>query len=292
MRDGLDGRYSARLIRAALTGTATAAVRQTEVVGSVVELETELAGRVIGSCRAREPSVAGILVHGSYATGRASRESDLDLALFIEGKPSEHYRTWFEARDGLAPLHVSARCDLNLDVWSEERGEPEDWALGFPVELPHRWLWHGDPRLAELLGDYPVMSKPGSPPEIEDMVDAAVKTRRHARCGDELSARLEAQAAARFAAPAVCALNDPKPVTDPPSALAAVLGLPVAPRGWKVDFPVSMGLTTAALDEIVEATIRLVRGTLRLARERNPGVDRQPEIERYLIDGTLERLLE
>ena len=187
---------------------------------------------------------------------------------------------------------MSARCDLNLDVWNEEREEPEDWALGFPVELPHRWLWHGDPRLAELLGDYPVMSKPGSPPEIEDMVDAAVKTRRHARGGSELSARLEAQAAARFAAPTVCALNNPKPVTDPPSALAAVLGLPVAPRGWKVDFPVSMGLTTAALDEIVEATIRLVRGTLRLARERDPGVDRQPEIERYLIDGTLERLLE
>jgi len=53
-----------------------------------------------------------------------------------------------------------------------------------------------------------------------------------------------------------------------------------------------MGLTTAALGEIVEATIRLVRGTLSLARERNPGVDRQPGIERYLIDGTLERLLE
>lgn len=257
----------------------------------VPDLERGLADRVIGSCRAREPSVAGILVHGSYATGRATSESDLDLALFIEGEPAEHYRTWFEARDGLAPLHVSARCDLNIGVWEEEREQPEDWAFGLPVELPHVWLWRGDRRLTELLGDNPVLSKPGSLPEIEDMVDAAVKTRRHARGGDELGARLEAQAAARFAAPTVCALNDPKPVTDPHSALAAVVALPIAPPGWKIDLPVAMGLTTAPLDEIVRATIRLASGTLRLARERNPVVDRQPEIERYLIDGTLERLL-
>ena len=136
-----------------------------------------------------------------------------------------------------------------------------------------------------------MLSKPGGPPEIEDMVDAAVKTRRRARGGDELGARLEAQAAARFAAPTVCALNRPGPVTDPRSALAAVLALPVVPPGWKTDLPVAMGLTTAALEEIVMATIRLVSGTLRLARERNPVVDRQPEIERYLIDGTLESLL-
>jgi phosphoribosyl-AMP cyclohydrolase len=235
--------------------------------------------------------VAGILVHGSYATGRASSESDLDLALFIEGEPSEDYRTWFEVRDGLAPLHVSARCDLNIGVWDQEREEPEDWALGLPVELPHVWFWRGDRRLTELLGDHPVLSKPGGPPEIEDMVDAAVKMRRHARGGDELGARLEAQAAARFAAPTVCALNDPEPVTDPRSALAAVLALPVAPPGWQDGLLVAMGLTTAALDELVPATTRLVSGTLRLARERNPGVDRQPEIKRYLLDGTLERLL-
>lgn len=273
-------------------GTLTAGFCQTQGVGaSVSDLEPDLTRRVIGSCRAREPSAAGILVHGSFATGRASRESDLDLALFIEGEPSEHYRTWFEARDGLPPLHVSARCDLNIEVWAEERSEPEDWALGLPVALPHVWLWLSDRRLAEVLGDHPVLSKPGTPPEIEDMVDAAVKMRRHAFGGDELGARLEAQAAARFAAPTVCALNDPEPVTDPRSALAAVLALPVAPAGWKADFPVAMGLTAAAFDEIVEATIRLVTGTLRLARERNPGVDRQPEIERYLVDGTFERLL-
>lgn len=157
------------------------------------------AERVIGSCRAREPSVAGILVHGSYANARSR---------------------------SLSPL-----------------------------------------------------ARP------------ALKVRCSALRGDEVGARLEAQAAARFAAPTVCALNDPEPVTDPRSALAAVLAFPIAPPGWTVDLPVSMGLAIAALDQTVEATIRLVTGTLRLARERNPGVDRQPEIERYLVDGTFERLL-
>jgi Nucleotidyltransferase domain len=261
------------------------------VGASVSDLEVGLVDQVVSSCQVREPTTVAVLVHGSYATGHADLDSDLDLALFTDGEPSEHYRMWFAARGSLEPLHVSARCDLTIDAWAEEQEEPEDWALGLPVELPHAWLWLGDRRLAEVLGDRPLLSKPGKPPEIEDMVDAALKMRRHARTGDELGARLEAQAAARLAAPVVCALNHPGPVTDPRSALAAVLGLPVVPLGWEVDLPVSMGLAAAALGETVQATIRLVRGTLRLARERNPGVDPQPETERYLVDGTFERLL-
>lgn len=258
---------------------------------SVTDLDPDLVAQVIDSCRAREPRVAGVLVHGSYATGRATLESDLDLGLFIEGEPSEHYRTWFEPRPRLTPLHVSARCDLGIDVWEKEGDEPEGWALGLPVKLPHVWLWCRDHRLAEILGGRPVLCKPGSPPEIEDMVEAALKTRRHALAGDEIGARLEAQSAARFAAPTVCALNDPQPVADARDAMASIIALPIAPPTWQVDLPVAMGLRAATMEEVVGAAIRLVSGTLRLARERNPGVDRQPGIQECLVDGTLERLL-
>jgi predicted nucleotidyltransferase len=264
----------------------------TEIVGwSVSDLEPGLIEVVISSCRAREPRVAGILVHGSYATGLARPESDLDLGLFIEGKASEHYRTWFEDREEREPLHVSARCDLNLQVWEAEREEPEGWALGLPVELDHVWLWCGDPKLTDALGDSPVLRKVGTLPEIEDMVDSTLKMRRHLRDGDELGVRLAAQTAARYAAPTVCALNEPEPVADPRSALAAVLALEITPPEWRADFPIAVGLTGAPVRDVVAATNRLVSGTLRLARERKPSVDRQPEIERYLCDGTLERLL-
>lgn len=259
---------------------------------SISDLGTELIEQVIGSCRSKEPGVEGILVHGSYATGLAEAESDLDLDLFIAGGPTVYYRTWFEPRDGKPPLHVSARSDLSIEVWQREGREPEPWALGLPVELPHVWLWCGNKRLAAALGERPVLSKPGSPPEIEDMVDALVKLRRAVRAGDELGVRLEAQAAARNAAPTVVALNKPAPVRDPRSALAAIIALPVAPPGWRSDFVVAAGLASTSIDDVTAATNRLVAGTLQLARRVDPGIDRQPEIERYLIDGTLERMLE
>ena len=259
---------------------------------SLSDLGEGLVEAVIGACRSREPRVEGILVHGSYATGQAQPESDLDLDLFVSGEPTVHYRTWFEPRDGLRPLHVSARCDLSLEVWQIEREEPEDWALGLPVEMPHAWVWCGSERLVEVLGERPVLAKPGSPPEVEDMVDAVLKMRRHARAEDELGARLEAQAAARYAAPTVAALNTPSAVSDPRSALESVLALTKAPPGWSSDFVVATGLSSAPVDKVVEAANRLVLGTLQLAREMNPGVDRQPEIERYLRDGAFERMLE
>lgn len=122
-------------------------------------------------------------------------------------------------------------------------------------------------------------------------IDAVLKMRRHAHAQDELGARLEAQAAARYAAPTVAALNAPPPVTDPRSALESVLRLTIEPPGW-ASVVVATGLSSAPFDEVLEATNRLAVRTLRLARKLNAAVDRQPEVERYLRDGTLERMLE
>lgn len=274
------------------SATYRAGTDQTVAVLSVSDLEGDLVERIISSCRMREPRMEAILVHGSYATGRARPDSDLDLGLFIAGEPSEHYRTWFETRQHHQLLHISARCDLNIDVWEQEGEEPEDWALGLPVELAHAWLWVGDGRLVDLLGERPVLAKPGSPPEIEDLIDAVIKMRRHAAAGDELGARLEAQAAARYAAPTVAALNALEPVTDPRSALDAIAALPVAPPQWASDLVVATGLVARTIDEVVEVTNNLALGVLRLVRELNPHADPQPEIARYLTDGTLERMLQ
>jgi phosphoribosyl-AMP cyclohydrolase len=257
----------------------------------LADLGRELGEQVVTSCREREPSAAGVLVHGSYATGRARPESDLDLGIFLRDEPTVHYRTWFEERPGQPPLHISARSDLSIDAWEEESEESEDWSLGLPVEMTHVWLWVGDEKLVEVLGERPVMRKPGGSPEIEDMVDAILKMRRHAGVGDELGARLEAQLAARCATPAVAALNDTGPVFDPRSALDAVLELQVAPLTWRDDLPICLGLRDATLETVVMAGNRLVTSTLRLVREVNPHVDSQPETTRYIADGTFERLL-
>jgi predicted nucleotidyltransferase len=50
---------------------------------SLGDLAAGLIDRVVASSREREPGTTGILVHGSYAMGRARPESDLDLAIFV-----------------------------------------------------------------------------------------------------------------------------------------------------------------------------------------------------------------
>jgi hypothetical protein len=54
---------------------------------------------------------------------------------------------------------------------------------------------------------------------------------------------------------------------------------------------VALGLAYATDDEVEAAALRLGRELLVLLRERAPDVDPQPEIARYLADGTLERHL-
>jgi phosphoribosyl-AMP cyclohydrolase len=261
-------------------------------VGMILDdLGDDLLAQVVSSCREREPTLEAVLVHGSYATGRAEVGSDLDLDLFVT-EPSVHYRTWFEPKGTGDALHVSARCDLTIDVWEEEADEPEDWSLGLPVRLRHRWLWRGNNHsIVAALGEEPVLVKPGADPEIEDMVDAALKMRRHARSGDEIGVRLEAQAAARCASATVAALNDPPPVETPREAVEGATSLSLAPRGWPEDLLTTLGLRVAPTDAVVESLDRLVLGVIRLVREVDPSVDKQPDVETYVRDGTLERLL-
>jgi phosphoribosyl-AMP cyclohydrolase len=258
---------------------------------SLEDLGDGLLSQVVASCREREPSVEAVLVHGSYATGDAQTESDLDLGLFVHD-PSGHYRTWFEPREDGEALHVSARCDLTPEVWKEEAREPEDWSLGLPVRLRHRWLWRGNSTLVAAIGEEPVLDKPGGGPEIEDMVDAILKMRRHSRNGDDVGTRLEAQAAARYASMTVAALSEPPPVDTPRAAVEGVSSLSVAPVGWRDDVVTALGLRAASTDEVVGSADRLVLGSLRLVREVNPSVDVQPDVETYVRDGTFERLLQ
>lgn len=254
----------------------------------LVDLSDQLVSRVVHTCLEREPRAIGILAHGSYATGNARTESDLDLDIFLAGDPTVHYRTWFVDRPDDLPLHISARSDYSLAAWDQEATESEDWAFGLPVEIVHSWVWCSDPALRETLGEWPVLRKPGSEPEIEDMVDALLKMRR---AGDVIGTRLQAMAVARYAAPCIVALSSLAPVHDPRGAVNALLTLPVAPDRWSYDIAGCLGLVERATAEIRESAERLVPGVLQMLRAVNPYADPQPDIAKYLMDGTFERII-
>lgn len=253
------------------------------------DLPAGLLDDVAGRLRAEEPAAVGILATGSYAAGRADSRSDVDLTVLTAVAPRVHYRTWFEPRHG-PPLHVSVGAKALAD-WVEDGARAADWALGFPTEEASVWIWTTDAARA-VLGDPPVARRPPALPELEDFLECATKVRRAARDGDNIGARWHAHRLGCFAPGLLRPLNPERRVTTVRDALQAALEIPEAPDAYRADLALCLGLEEASDRDVIIAALHLATGILALLRERRPGLDRQPDLPRYLADGTLERHLE
>lgn len=238
---------------------------------------------MVARLRDHEPTTRAVLVHGSYAKGTADADSDLDLYAITRDEPFVPYRMWFDG-----PLHVSAGAK-SVAAWLAARERPARWSLGFPARLDPEYLWSADEDIRRLLGDPPSLLMPGGEPELEDFVEGVLKTRRAARQGDEIGVRWRARATAVLAPTLLRPLNANRIVRNSRDALNAATELAVAPEHYRDDFLVAVGLVDG---DLPTATLRLARELLAFLREHAPHVDPQPEIARYLADGTLERLLD
>jgi phosphoribosyl-AMP cyclohydrolase len=86
-------------------------------------------------------------------------------------------------------------------------------------------------------------------------------------------------------------LNEDVLVHSPREALDAALSLPIAPVHYREDMTVCLALAAASVEEVERAGLRLTSELLAFLREHRPDVDPQPDLARYLADGTLERHL-
>lgn len=252
-------------------------------------LEPELVERVVARLRELEPSTVAVLVTGSYARGTADEDSDLDVNVLTDDKPSSDYRMWFDERPGQKDLHVSPSV-RSLHQSLAERDEPQDWALGFPVRNDVRYVWATD-GARTLLGDPPSSVHPPAPPELEDFVEFLTKVRRASSRGHGAGIRAFAREAAVLAPGLLRTLNEDVAVRDRLEALEAALSLRVAPEHYRDDLEVALGLIEASDEDVTKAAFRLGHELLAFLRDRKPDVDDQPDIARYLADGTLERHL-
>lgn len=224
----------------------------------------------------------GVAVLGSYARGDATPSSDLDLHAILREPPRIAYRTWFV--DG---LHVSFGF-AELAALRRVLARPGDWSLKLPSTVPAAWAWAGD-EAREALGDPPDLSRPAGEPELEDFVEWCAKAQRAA---DGLGLRLAARGLADEAPALLLELNEVPVVGSKAEAVRAACAFPVAPEGWPDDLPVLLGVVAATDARVRAAVERVGSGILRLLRERRSRVgDGQPELTRYLHDGTLERHL-
>ena len=255
---------------------------------SLASLPAGLLGRIVERALGLERDPLAVLVSGSYATGRAEPSSDLDLMLLVDREPTEGHRTWFEERPG-RPLHVSCGCKV-LDQWIENGREPAGWSLGFPTEETVTVLWATDTGRRRL-DDPPTVYRPAGPPELEDFVESASKAQRALAAGDGAGARWHVHDMAAYASTLLVPLNPPRRVTDRRDALAAALALPLAPRHYAADLATCLALDCVAGQTLAVAALRLPRELLAFLRTRQPDVDPQPWISRYLADGSLERHL-
>jgi phosphoribosyl-AMP cyclohydrolase len=256
--------------------------------GTIKGLEQTLLERVVGRLLVLEPEATAVLLTGSYAKGTATGTSDLDL-MVLTPIPRVGYRTWFEERRAAAPLQVSAGV-TTADLWVAKTETPARWSLGFPAISAAVYL-RTDEQTRVRLGDDPSLMHPAGEPELEDFVEFVLKAKRCARDGDELGLRLFAQEAASLAPGLLIPLNDDRIVHDRRDALDAARDLAVAPQNYTVDLTTCLGLTSLEADEVNAALGRLGKDLLAFLRSRAPDVDKQPELPRYLADGTLERQL-
>ncbi len=100
-----------------------------------------------------------------------------------------------------------------------------------------------------------------------------------------------AQGAAALAPTLLIAVNDERIVSDRRDTRDATLNLADAPADYASDLAVCLGLTSASGGEVKAAVARLGSELRAYLRERSSDVDGQPELTRYLADGTLERHL-
>lgn len=260
--------------------------RTVEVVAG---LAPELLKRIVARIDDVEPAASAVLVSGSYARGRAEQRSDLDLTVVVRGSPSSPQRAWFERRPGAAPLHVSVGA-YSLESLHARRAAPWEWAFGLPVLDEVRYVWATD-EVRTTLGDPPSVVHPGERPGLEEFVEFLAKVQKFWARGDGVGVRLVAPGVGFLAPAFLRPLNDEVVVRDRREALEAALAYRVTPEHYRDDLVVAIGVVEASDEATVEATLRLGRELLAFLRERNPNVDPQPDIARYLADGTLERHL-
>jgi phosphoribosyl-AMP cyclohydrolase len=256
---------------------------------SLETLPRDVVEGLVRRLREAEPAAIGVLVTGSYAVGRATSQSDLDLTVLTAVPEVCHYRTWFVPCAGRL-LHVSAGA-VSLAAWIAEGDEVASWSLGFPTEEIAVWLWATEAARA-VLGDVPTTRRPPATPELEDFLECATKVRRAAAAGDSPGLRWHAHHLGCYAPRLLLPLNPERRVRDVRDALQAALELPVAPPGYAGDLGVCLALRPAGDAEVAAAALRLARGLLAFLRAHRPEVDSQPELARYLADGTLQRHLE
>lgn len=258
-----------------------------ELERDVPGLDSVLVRRIVARLLELEPDAVAVLLMGSYAKGTASEASDLDLTAITRATPKVDYRMWFEEDPPRSPLHVSAAA-ATPKTWQEKRRAPASWSLGFPAINVAHVLW-STPEARGMLGGLLSQSHPAAEPILEDFLEFVLKAKKSARLGDELGLRLFAQVAGSLAPRALLPLNEERIVSDRRDALDAALSLTQAPAGYRHDLTICLGLAAASAEEVRAAVTRLARELLAYLRQRAPDVDTQPDIARFLADGTLER---
>lgn len=239
------------------------------------------------------PDAVVVLLKGSHARDESGPFSDLDFDVIVDREPTREYLAWF-AETGSGHLrHISVAVQ-DIDGWLADAGKSVSWAYGLPAAETTRLLWASSESIRQQF-DRPARLHPPEEPELEDAIEAWGKVCNALVRDDDMAMRLAAAKLARLCPGLLRPLNPEVLPSNRREAMHAILGLPVAPEGYRDDLLVCMGLSGSAtsMSGLHDAARRLTFGIIALLRDHADtfAVLLPADLFGYLCDGTLERYI-
>lgn len=250
---------------------------------------------LITNLRDNDPHMLALLLCGSHARSAAGPHSDLDLLVLYEQEPDIGYRSLILEQTDERLLHVTigyaALEDYLHEVASPQ--EAEAWSLFLPVRDQASLLWadpHIAARLPTILDSCYILS-----PQLQDMLECAGKLRNAYVLGDELGVRLAAQGIGLRCPALLASMSTVPEVYSPLEALRSAIQIDSGIQGYQEDLLICLGLSGQAtsIHDIHAIGLHLASAVLETLRpQAQQLVGRvEPDLERYLAEGILMRLL-
>jgi phosphoribosyl-AMP cyclohydrolase len=226
--------------------------------------------------------VLAVYLRGSHAQGAATRYSDVDFDVLVDGGHHESNPAWLIPHDGRL-WHVSVAV-ADVESFLREMDEPAKWSFGWPVRSPIRPLWI-DPSRPDL--NLHELTCPQGEPLLEDAVEDFSKICSALTQKNDMGVRIAAADLARDVPTLLRLANPSRVVANRTQAWESVFSLEIVPDGFSPDIQICLGWRASSPVQVAAAAHRLLAGTVTVIRPHAKAFRACGDLADAVADGRL-----